>query len=518
MTPDTDVLIAGAGPTGLVLALWLTAQGVKVRIVDKAASTVAQSRAMVVHARTLELYRQLDLADEVIAEGNRNLHINLWVRGKRRARLPLGEAGKDLTPFPFLLTYPQDKHEALLARRLQAMDVDVDRRTELLGLEDHGDHVEACLRHADGSETICTARYLAGCDGAGSRVRESLGIDFSGGTSDQLFYVADVEARGPVMNGEGHASLDDVDFVFVLPYGEPGKLRLIGTLKDDDPGTEDTLDFDDVAHHAIDRLHLTVDRVNWFSTYRVHHRVADRFRQGRAFLLGDAAHVHSPAGGQGMNTGIGDAINLAWKLAAALRGEAGDALLDTYEIERRAFATTLVATTDRAFRLAVSDGPLARFVRTRLAPRIASVAFGTPAVRDAVFRRVSQIGINYRDSPLSRGQAGRVEGGDRMPWVAGMEDENHAPLSHMAWQVHMYGEVSDALRDGCRDRGLPLHVFEWTPACEDAGLQGGAVYLIRPDTHVAMVESASDAARGDIVARLAKWIDRAGSIETRRAD
>lgn len=513
MTPDTDVLIAGAGPTGLVLALWLTAQGARVRIVDKAASTVAQSRAMVVHARTLELYRQLDLAGEVIAEGNRNLHINLWVRGKRRARLPLGEAGKALTPFPFLLTFPQDKHEALLARRLQAMGVDVERRTELLDLEDHGDHVEARLRHADGSETTCTSHYIAGCDGARSRVRESLGVGFTGGTSDQLFYVADVEARGPVMDGEGHASLDEVDFVFVLPYGEPGKLRLIGTLKDDEPGSDDTLDFDDVAHHAIDRLRLTIDRVNWFSTYRVHHRVADRFRKGRAFLLGDAAHVHSPAGGQGMNTGIGDAINLAWKLAAALRGEAGDVLLDTYELERRAFARTLVATTDRAFRLAVADGPLARFVRTRLAPSIASVLFRTPATRDAVFRRVSQIGIDYRDSPLSRGQAGRVRGGDRMPWLAGLDDQNHAPLSHMAWQLHVYGEASNAVRDRCRERGLPLHQFEWRSACEAAGLQRGALYLIRPDNHVAAAETADEVAHGNVVDRFARWIQRAGGDE-----
>ncbi|WP_460814862.1 FAD-dependent monooxygenase [Luteimonas pelagia] len=489
MQTDTEVLVAGAGPTGLVLALWLTAQGVKVRIIDKADSTVAQSRAMVVHARTLELYRQLELADEVVAEGNRNVRLNLWVRGRHRARLALGDAGRGLTPFPFLLTYPQDRHETLLARRLRAMGVEIERRTTLDDLVDHGDHVAATLRHAGGGTSTCTARYLAGCDGARSAVRTRLGVPFTGGTSGQLFYVADVEGGGRAIDGEGHLSLDDADFVFVLPYGRPGAVRLIGTLRDDDPDAEDTLGFDDVAHHAIDRLQLVAERVNWFSTYRVHHRVADRFRVGRAFLLGDAAHVHSPAGGQGMNTGIGDAVNLAWKLEAALRGSGGDALLDTYGIERRAFARTLVATTDQAFRLAVADGPIARFVRTRLAPRIARLAFGTPRIRDAMFRRVSQIGIHYRESPLSHGRAGRLQGGDRLPWVPGVDGapDNHAPLRDRAWQVHVYGVASPALKAACRERALPLHEFAWTPACAKAGLLRDAAYCVRPDGYLGVV-------------------------------
>ncbi len=493
MACDTEVLIAGAGPTGLVLALWLNAQGVRVRIIDKAASTVAQSRAMVVHARTLELYRQLGLADEVVAEGNRNVQLNVWVRGARRARLALGEAGSGLTPYPFLLTYPQDRHEALLTRHLAARGIEVERSTTLLDLQEQGDHVEARLRHADGREAACTARYLAGCDGGRSTVRTRLGISFAGGTSSQLFYVADVEGRGPAFDGEGHLSLDDSDFVFVLPYGRAGAVRLIGTLKDDesddgDAPLESRLAFDDIAHHAIDRLRLEADTVNWFSTYRVHHRVADRFRHGRCFLLGDAAHVHSPAGGQGMNTGIGDAINLAWKLAAAVRGDGSDALLDTYEQERRAFARTLVATTDQAFHLAVSDGPVARFVRTRLAPRIARVAFGTPRIRSAMFRRVSQIGIAYRDSPLSHGQSGTVRGGDRLPWVPGTDGLDPAWPGPIAWHVRVYGKPSADLCHWAERQGIVLQHSDWTPRHAAPGLVRDAAYLVRPDGYIAAVD------------------------------
>src|SRR5262249_58272017 len=163
-------------------------------------------------------------------------------------------------------------------------------------------------------------------------------------------------------------------------------------------------------------LKLKIAKVNWFSTYHVHHRVASHFREGRVFLLGDAAHVHSPVGGQGMNTGIGDAVNLAWKLAAVLNGGARDDLLDTYQLERIAFARRLVSTTDRIFTLVTKQGTIAQFVRTRLAPLIAPLLFRFAAVRRFVFHTVSQIGINYRHSPLSDGSAGTVQGGDRLPW------------------------------------------------------------------------------------------------------
>ena len=164
-------------------------------------------------------------------------------------------------------------------------------------------------------------------------MRDTIGTAFSGGTYRQVFYVADVEAAGPPLNGELHVDLDEADFLGVFPLAGKGKARLIGTVRDERADRADTLKFEDVSDRAIKHLKVDVQKVNWFSTYHVHHRVAEHFRKGRAFLLGDAAHIHSPAGGQGMNTGNGDAINLAWKLAAVLRGQAPDRLLDSYEVQ-----------------------------------------------------------------------------------------------------------------------------------------------------------------------------------------
>ena len=212
----------------------------------------------------------------------------------------------------------------MLIEQLDALGVRVERQTELLRFEQHDDGVRAALRRLDGSEEICEAAYLAGCDGASSTVREALAIGFPGGTYTGLFYVADVEATGPATDDEPHVDLEDADFLVVFPLQGRGRLRLVGTVRDLPGGEHGTLTFDDVKGKAIERLKLSIAKVNWFSTYRVHHRVAHHLREGRAFLLGDAAHVHSPVGGQGMNTGIGDAVNLAWKLAAVLKeGAAG---------------------------------------------------------------------------------------------------------------------------------------------------------------------------------------------------
>ncbi len=195
----SDVLIIGGGPTGLVLALWLTKLGVKVRIIDKTAEPSTTSRALAVQARTLELYRQLDLADAVVEQGHRVPAVNLWVKGEPATRLPFETIGSDLTPYAFLQIFPQDQHERLLIERLEALGVSVERRSELVGFTDEGDGVTARLRGPEGREDSCEMRYIAGCDGARSLVRETIGTGFPGGTYRQIFYVADVEAAGPAL-------------------------------------------------------------------------------------------------------------------------------------------------------------------------------------------------------------------------------------------------------------------------------------------------------------------------------
>jgi hypothetical protein len=324
-------------------------------------------------------------------------------------------------------------------------------------------------------------------------VRETLAIGFPGGTYSDTFYVADVEGSGPATDGEVHVDLGRSDFLAVFPLKGTGRVRVVGTVIERPADEHAKITFDEVRDRVIGHLKFTVDRVNWFSTYRVHHRVAARFREGRAFLLGDAAHIHSPVGGQGMNTGIGDAVNLAWKLAAVLNGAAATGLLDSYEPERIGFARRLVATTDRAFTIVTDRGPIAWRVRTRLVPLLARFLFRLDAVRRFLFRTVSQIGVNYRESPLSEGDAGSVQGGDRLPWIeTGPHEDNFAPLTAMDWQVHVYGEPRRGVSEACDALRLPAHAFAWTPAMGRAGLVRGALYLVRPDGYLGMVEPRGD--------------------------
>ncbi|MBW6424922.1 FAD-dependent monooxygenase [Rhizobium sp. XQZ8] len=492
-----EVLIVGAGPTGLALALWLTKQGIKIRIIDKSSGPGETSRAMAVQARTLEFYRQLDLADAVVNAGYKTPAMNMWARGKRQVQIELADAGEKISPYPFVLVFPQDRHERLLVERLGVLGIEVERQTKLLSFEDKGDHVSALLRLPDGQEESCTAAYLAGCDGARSPIRHEIGAGFEGGTYKQLFYVADVVASGVNPASEAHVAFDKSDFVLVMPYGEVQQYRLIGTVRGERAEHPETLSFEDVGQDAIRGLNVTVDKVNWFSTYRVHHRVTDKFRRGRVFLLGDAAHVHSPAGGQGMNTGILDAINLAWKLAAVIKGQAPNSLLDSYAVERQTFARKLVETTDKLFTFATAEGSFAEFVRTHIAPTFISVAYLSENVREYMFRIVSQTTLSYDDSPLSEGKAGSVQGGDRLPWAPVAGSDNYALLTAIGWQVHVYGEAQADLSSWCQDKGIPLHVFSWQPNHKKAGLAQNAAYLLRPDTYVGIADPQGSAAALD---------------------
>ena len=490
----TPVLIVGAGPTGLVLALWLTKSGIAVRIIDKASEPGTTSRALAVQARTLEFYQQLDLARAVVDAGVKVAAVNLWVRGRRAARAPIMDIGRGSSPFPFPLVYPQDAHEKLLIERLGALGVQVERQMQLVSFEQGVDGVTALLEHANGTVERCEASYLAGCDGARSTVREGLGIGFPGGTYEHMFYVADAQATGPVADHELHVDLDTSDFIAVFPLKGEHRIRLIGSVRVPLGSEQHTPTFADVGTAPITQMKIEIEKVNWFSTYRVHHRVALSFQRERAFLLGDAAHIHSPVGGQGMNTGIGDAVNLAWKLAAVVHGEAGTRLLESYEPERIAFARRLVATTDRAFTIATKSGPLAAFVRGHVVPVIVPLLFRFTPMKRFLFRTVSQIDVSYPDSALSVGSAGKVRGGDRLPWVPQSESEsNFAPLASMAWQAHVYGDVRASAEATCRELHIPLHVFAWSPEAARAGLERSALYLVRPDGYVALADRSGNA-------------------------
>jgi 2-polyprenyl-6-methoxyphenol hydroxylase-like FAD-dependent oxidoreductase len=484
--PGQEVLIIGAGPTGLVLALWLARMGVSVRIISDASGPGTASRALAVHARTLELYGQADLTETVVAEGFEVKGVKLWVGGAPAARLSLENAGAGHTRYPFLHIYPQDRHERLLVDRLHRQGVEVEWNTRFVSYQEHEDGILASLEDRDGKPMEVAASFLAGCDGASSAVRKALGFGFPGGTYQQTFYVADIEASGPAMTGELHLDLDRSDFLAVFPLDGVSAMRLIGTVKEN-AEEAGKLRFEDVNRRAIRDMKIDVKAVHWFSSYRVHHRVVEHFSKGRAFLLGDAAHIHSPAGGQGMNTGIGDAVNLAWKLRMVLSGDAQQQLLETYETERIAFAHKLVRTTDQMFTLATAEGGLAKFIRTRIVPLVAPAISRIDALREWAFLTVSQLMINYRDDPLSEGKAGDVHGGDRLPWIElGDGRSNYYRLDDMRWHLQVYGSAGQELETWCKTNGVVFERFDWQDAFGNADLEDGAMLLVRPDCYVGL--------------------------------
>ena len=485
---DTPILVAGAGPTGLVLALSLARRGVPVRIVDRNSGPAQHSRAMVVHARNLEFYRQFGFADDLVAHGVRMQRVHLREAGHEAASFELGDIGAGLSPFPYLLCYPQDDHERLLNAKLRDAGVAVEWNTALTGLRQDEDGVEVTLER-DGQTEAARAPYVFGADGAHSAVRHALGIDFPGGSYDQRFFVADVSIEGS--NEDMVMSLDAHGLALVLPVRSTGMQRLIGLVPPEFGGRTDVR-FDEIQVRIEALSGVRVRELHWFSLYHVHHRVAARFRVGRCFIGGDAGHIHSPVAGQGMNTGIGDAINLGWKLADVLRGRADAGILDSYEPERIGFARSLVATTDRAFTTMIGQGLGSTLVRTVLMPHVLPLLTGFSAVRRAMFRTVSQVRIAYTDSALSRGEAGDVAGGDRLPWVAAVA--NFDALRSLDWQVHVYGEPTRDLRMAASELGLALHEFAWCADAGHAGLARDAAYLVRPDGYVALADAGQDPA------------------------
>ena len=485
---DPQVLIVGAGPTGLVLAIWLAKAGVPFRLIEHHSGPGEASRAMAVQARTLEFYHQLGFADAVIAGGFQISRIHLRNDTGEIATIPLRDVGKGESPYPFALIYPQDDHERLLGDYLRSLGHDVEWNTELTGFMQSADGITANLRKNDVEESW-TGSYVAGCDGAHSTVRHVLGVGFPGAAYDQLFYVADAEAEGDWSNEDFTVYLAEKTFCLAFPVRKKGMFRFIGQVPQALRGRDD-IGFEDLRPGIEKVTGTRVTHVNWFSTYRVHHRVAEHFHQGRVFLAGDAGHVHSPAGGQGMNTGIGDAVNLAWKLAAVVQGRLKANLLDSYEAERLPFARSLVKTTDRIFEAVVGRGFLARMMRTVVAPYVLPFALGFSAVRRAQFRLVSQMRIAYRESTLSDGSTGTIHAGDRLPWVEGAD--NFAPLTTLDWQIHVYGKATAELNELAKRMQIPLHEWPWSDAVDHAGLAKDAVYLIRPDGYIGFARGTQD--------------------------
>lgn len=498
---DTDVLIVGAGPTGLMLANQLARRGVRLQIIDRHSGPAQQSRAMAVQARTMEIYSKLGIADQALALGKTGSGANLWANGRWTARIPLGDIGWDQSPFPYVLILGQDDNERIMGKHLHELGIDVQWNTELVKFEQQADTVTATIKTADGTTRQITAAYLAGCDGARSVVREHSGITFPGAPYEHVFFVADTVATGPMRPGEINIYLWRDGFHLLFPMRGQDHWRIVGILP---PQLRDreNLTFDDVIPAIRDEAGaaLNFQSCSWFSTYRIRHRCAEKFRDRRCFLLGDAAHVHSPAGGQGMNTGLQDAYNLAWKLALVVQERADPALLDSYDQERLPVAQRLLATTDRLFMLLVSDGWFAKMFRTNIVPRLIGFAMTFKRVRTLAFRTVSQIGIRYRHSPLSTTlaglPAGAPRGGDRFPWLTlrldagGTAVDLYQQLADTCFNLLVIGQPAPAGGLLATGNLLRIHVVADDAAnvteLVRADITGPAFFLLRPDGHVAL--------------------------------
>ncbi|MFE9920020.1 FAD-dependent monooxygenase [Streptomyces sp. NPDC005774] len=434
MTAPLDVLVVGGGPTGLALAAQLRTYGTSFRIVDRSLDRVRESRALGIQPRTLEALAGFGVTDELVACGNPAMQLRMHLP-RRVVRMPLFDIGLADTAYPFLLFLSQAETERILSEYLAGLGVAAERGTELVRMERTGSFVSCRLRRGDGHEETVAARYVVGCDGAHSTVRVQAGIGFQGSTYPQTFLLADLEADG-LEPGAVHTYLTGAGMLFFFPLGSPATWRMLAMRPPNASDTEVSLRLlQDIAdEYTADRLVLRDPA--WMTDFRLHNRGAAHYRSGPFFLAGDAAHIHSPAGAQGMNTGIQDALNLGWKLALVCQGKAPEELLGTYEAERAPVGRSVLRFTDRAFTIGTSGNPVIRFARTRLAPRLAPLALRASGPRGRVFRTVSELGIHYRRSPatVAGPQLPRrgPRAGDRLPDLpSGLQARTAGPGWHL---------------------------------------------------------------------------------------
>jgi len=392
------------------MACELARHGIPFRIFDKVAEPSTQSRALAIFPRTLEVFSTIGVLDEVLAEGQRLSAIFLYNDKRRMARLSFEKID---SPHRFVISLPQSHTERILAARLQSLGGRIERRMELTGIQQEEEGVRARYTRDGATEETVEGSWLIGCDGAHSAARHLLGMTFQGAQYDEEFLLADVKVDSDLATDKAHLFFSKDGIMAYFPFaGGRGRIiadQRLGTKHNDlEPTTEELRQI--VKTRCFHRLDLS--DVVWKSWFHISHRMVERYGVGRVFLAGDAAHIHSPAGGQGMNTGIQDAFNLAWKLALVNRGLAGPKLLESYEEERMPVARSVVNLTDRMTRAATAQNPAAQHLRDWLIP----VLTGIPFVKEAMAERLAELSIVYRGSAWVENHGlGPVHAGDRAP-------------------------------------------------------------------------------------------------------
>ncbi|MDQ0474858.1 FAD-dependent monooxygenase [Labrys wisconsinensis] len=445
--PAVDVVIAGAGPTGLMAAALLARCGLTLRILDKAAGQAQESRAFGVQARSMELFLSVGLADAFLERGLIASGAQIFVDGRLAAQLDFDDIGRADTPYPFLTMVPQWDVEAILVEDLARLGIAVEHRTEVTGFSQSDEAVAVRATGPDGGAFTVEARYLVGADGAHSLVRKALGADFQGAAYPQGFLLADCKVEWPLDYDHFKAFLHERNFALYLPLRGESFCRIIAIVPaESDPAAAGdpqgiapaTLQEVETAFRAAAGVDVRLSEPKWVSRYRVHHRGASTYGRGRVFIAGDAAHIHSPAGAQGMNTGLQDAANLAWKIAAVARGQAPAALLATYHAERWPVGQKVLEVTDRLFAGVSSQAGWATALRNRLLPLVAGTVFRSGALRARAFHFISQLGIRYHAGEFV---ADDISAGAPKAWRDGLRAGCRAPNAALGWQRDVFGLI-----------------------------------------------------------------------------
>jgi 2-polyprenyl-6-methoxyphenol hydroxylase-like FAD-dependent oxidoreductase len=492
-TADTaTILVVGAGPTGLLLAAELARRGAPVRIVEKRAARCAESRALSLHSRTLEMLDSIGLAEEFLACGHPVRAICLYAGTRLLMRTDFRRLD---SRFRFMLDIPQNRTERLLRQHLEGLGVHVEHSTEVLGLTQDAGGADVVVRRPDGDTECIRAAYVVGCDGAHSTVRARIGMPFEGHPYLQDWLLADVALDWDRTPEEMHAIFNPAGRPAVcLPMGEDGRWRVFLPFAGERGGERRAPTLDEIAELVARRVpdRVRVSDPTWLSTFRIQLRSAPGYRRGRVLLAGDAVHVHSPAGGQGMNTGLLDACNLGWKLAAVAGGSAAEALLDTYQPERAPVARDVLGLTHSLVRLGTMSARWQRAARAVLLP----VASRLPTVPARAARRLSQQYVGYRSSPLTvAGGAGRgLRPGDRAPdaTVDGTDGPIalHELLRDPRHTLLLVGDEPSAAPDRY---GAYVRTLRVAGADVLRRYGAGSMHLVRPDGYLAA--SGSDSIR-----------------------
>lgn len=468
------ILIAGAGPVGLTLAVELVRYGVPVRIIDSAAAPSQTSKALAIWARTLELLDRGGMAAPLIEAGLCAPAVRIATAEAEIGRIDFSALE---SRYPFALLLPQSDTERLLEARLTALGGRVERRTTLAAFSETGDGIACDLHGPDGATETVPAAWLVGCDGAHSTVRKTLGLTFRGDTLPQTFVLADLHVAGlPLPPDEIgiYWSRDGALMFFPIGHGRYRIIADVGEAPRHDPTLAELQAIADVRGPAG----VTLSDPVWLAGFSVNERMVQQYRTGRALLAGDAAHIHSPAGGQGMNTGMQDAVNLAWKLALVVQGRAAPGLLDSYGAERAAVARRVIDEAGRLTRVGLLKAPLAQTLRDFAAHHL----LGLDAVQHLATARLSELTVGYPGSPLNRGHvAGAAVA------LPGQRCATDRPFGAGDRPLFALCAAAD---DGARGF-LARHPGLVEPAARPA-LADGLVRLVRPDGYVVALARPGD--------------------------